>query len=273
MADDRTDDADSAPSASAPHNWIDEIASSEDIDRDEVIQRLISAYWTLKEMEGLLEQTGVIDPGADGQLDGFGPSDRDAVESEVGELRERLSQLENRVDELSRDRPHRGEIEMLEERITGIERSLTAQHNDLRKRFDDELANLSDILEYLMDTTDALEQGIETVADGQIIDRGWLQEQKDVGELKELAARLGVRTANCEECDTSLDIALLTTPSCPECNRTFVDIDPDARWLGLGSNKLRVRSGPSDSSPAASEAHRSPSTKERDTFVWGEDRH
>jgi hypothetical protein len=45
-----------------------------------------------------------------------------------------------------------------------------------------------------------------------------------VDSLKEAAAELGVRTSECETCERTVDIGLLTEPACPHCGTPAAEV-------------------------------------------------
>jgi hypothetical protein len=237
-----------------PETWIENIATAENIPPEEVLERLVSSYWVLEEVQGVLAQTDEHAPsdsdtgpnlGSDDRTD---PLDVEAVSrqvsDELGEIRDRLDRLESQSGdesgqaELSEE--FRGQLTMLTQRINAIKKQLTDRHRSLESRLDQELEYLIPILGYLIDTTDDLKDTLYAVAEQQKT----LQNQQAMDDrlidLKQQASRLGVHTATCEYCETSVDIQLLPTPDCPECEYYFEDIEPASGWFGRGTNTLTV---------------------------------
>lgn len=282
MTDDPADERPAGLGSSPSEEWIGKIAESEGVSREEVVERLIASYWTLKEMYGLLQQTEEgVDPAGDELPLDVGPSRSDSLSEELSALRQRVGRLEveaqeadpeGAVDEL------RSRVDGLSERLSAAEESLAARQDSLGSRMDREFANLEIILEYLVETTDELGDDVAALADRQQSD-GRRREARDrLAELKRRAARLGVRTAKCAYCDTTIDVAMLPTPECPRCDREFVDVEPNAGWRWFGSNVLVVASAPLDGSSEARTdegAERGGPDEEgdeSDRFVWGEQR-
>lgn len=277
MAEDPRDKRDVRSESNAPDEWLDRIADSEGISRDEVVEQLVSSYWTLKEMHGLMEHS------EEGIQTEELPLDvervfSDTFSDDIEEVTERLNRLEAALAEGAADEEASeaaARVEMLAQRIDAVESKLSERQDSLQSRFDEEFENLETILDYLIETTDELDARIDTVVREQETDRGHRDEQERLVELKRLASRLGVRSATCEYCDTSLDIALLPTPDCPQCDRRFTDIQPSKGWFGFGSDVLRVTEEPylDDAAESGSTGEDTESTTDHvDAFEWGSSR-
>jgi len=255
--------------------WIDRIAESEGLSREEVVEQLVSSYWTLKEMHGLmgLSEEGV--ESADLPLD----LDRiysESVADDVEEIVDRLDRLEDAVeaggtadvDEVG------ARVEMLAQRIAAVEESLAERVGGLEGRFDEEFDNLETILDYLIETTDDLGERVQSADEAQEAARADREEQRRLVELKRLASRLGVRSAKCEYCDATVEIALLPTPHCPQCDRQFTDIQPATGWFGFGTDRLTVSDQPYLNGTDAGESADADDagSGDGDPFEWGDDR-
>jgi molecular chaperone GrpE (heat shock protein) len=257
--------------ADSPEEWVDSIATAEGIPPEKVIQRLVSSYWTLTEihdvLDGIDEDIGVnaIDTDAESNaVDAEGetvPTDADApTADDVEELRERIDRLGEKRDE---DRETRADIEadlaQLTQRVDAVSQQLRDRQSTLESRFDEELENLETILEYLVDTTDDLESaidglerttgdlvytpdglegGLESVTEELEIVRSRRAERERLTDLRRTASQLGVRSAACEHCGTSVDIGVLPSADCPDCDRQFVDVERGRGWFGFGTDTL-----------------------------------
>ena len=171
MSDDSSDCRDSSPTTASFEEWLDQQAESQGISRQELFERLVSSYWTLNELVQLLDDSGNTTSLADiypdddngpespdGQggaptIGGSGrgsdderPRDRDRQERRrrrreerdrrneaVPELRTRIGELDDRIDDLESelgDERERGQsqdglIEALADRLSGIEADLS----------------------------------------------------------------------------------------------------------------------------------------------------
>lgn len=300
MTDDPLDDPAGRLGSGHSEAWIDRIAESEGVSREEVVERLVSSYWTLREIHGLMETTeeGADPPEAEWPLDA-GSTYPETLSDDLTDVRERVERLEDALpdedatrsaDELS------AQVKMLAQRVSAVEESLVGRQDALDSRLDGELDNLETILEYLIERTDDLAADVDALADEQRADRRRRAEEDRLADLKRLASRLDVRTADCAYCGTSVDIALLPTPECPQCDRAFTDVEPATGWFGFGSNVLSVTEEPYLDDAAADEgrtverADASESTADeesddigeasgdasedgsRESFVWGDQR-
>lgn len=277
MTDDPADRRDTRSEGGPSEEWIARIAESEGVSEEEVVEQLVSSYWTLKEMHGLMEQS---EEGIDTEEL---PLDvervfADSVSGDIDEIGARLDRLEEAIAGATVD-DDTGEIaaqlEMLSQRINGVEEKLTERQDSLEDRFDEEFANLETILDYLIDTTDELDDRIDSIAGEQESDREHRNEQERLVELKRLASRLGVRSAKCEYCDSTIEIALLPTPDCPQCDRRFTDIQPSTRWFGFGTDVLKVTEEPylDDRTERETPTAEAESTSDgSDPFEWGDAR-
>ena len=303
--DDSFDRDDPTVDASAFLEWLDETAQSEGTSGEELLQTLVSSYWTLDEMFRLLEEaepeselsrsigsselqrrdreddlsdvedalTERID-----DLDDRFRRHREAVRDEPGELASEFESLADRIEALERAvqqlaEPSTGEDEVfaaLVERLADVEDEFDERHRSLRDRVTEEFGYLRGILDHLLDATDRL--------DGQVAGLGdrldGVQESLDpdqyrLTEIKRRAARLGVSEARCGYCDTLVDIALLPTPYCPQCDRPFDGVRPKRGWFG--SATLTVGAGTDATSAGFAPVDRRASVA-RHGFRWGEDR-
>ena len=169
MSDDPSDRRDRSPTTASFEEWLDRQAESQGISRQELFERLVSSYWTLNELVQLLDDSGNTtsladiypddDPdspdgkGAAPTIGGSGrgsgderPRDRDRQErrrrrreerdrrnEEVPELRTRIRELDDRIDDLESDlgnerergQSQDGLIEALADRLSGIEADIS----------------------------------------------------------------------------------------------------------------------------------------------------
>lgn len=298
MTDDPADDRVGRFGSGHSEAWIERLAESEGVSREEVVERLVSSYWTLKEIHGLMETTEEGTEPAEGEWPlEAGTTVPETLSEELDEIRERVEGLEEaRVDdeEAPSTRELTAQVKMLAQRVAAVEESLVDRQDALGSRLDRELANLETILDYLIETTDGLEEHLDAFADERRADRRRRAEADRLADLKRLASRLGVRTANCEHCNTKVEIALLPTPECPQCDRPFTDVEPATGWFGFGSNVLAVTEEPyldasaeerpdgraekrgdgrvDEGGPSADAGGDDPDDGAGDRFVWGDQR-
>lgn len=171
-----------------------------------------------------------------------------ALRTDVETLRERLvetrQELESRAPE-DHDHPNlertareaREAVESTDERVT-----------DLENRLEAGFENYEEVLTYLTETTDDVAERLDTV--GSVLTRvrdrtAELEAQCAVraaaDDLRETANRHGERTATCGDCGSTVDLGLLTTPTCPHCGATFEGFEPGPRFFGSATLTVGTR--------------------------------
>ena len=248
--------------ASAFLDWLDEMAATEGTSREELIQTLVSSYWTLDEMFRLMEQAdpdselpALGDPEAlDGPVALPGqrgePAHGDLAER-VGALAERVESLEATLADVQQTSPAvDGELDALAGELEAVEAALRDDHGELRDRVDTEFGHLHAILEHLIEATDGL-HGRADRLESRLEDgvRGLLSSQERLTGLKRTAAQIGARSAKCGYCGTEIDVALLPTPDCPQCDRRFQDVEPKRGWFGSATLNVESRAAAERSGP------------------------
>lgn len=158
------------------------------------------------------------------------------------DVRERVVQVKRETDAKApgdHDHPELAatvdELDGLTESVAGLESSL----DRLEDRVDAGFGNYEEVLNYLADSVD-------TVATRQTTLAKALVETRD--ELRKLAARdtarsavesiqreangHGIRTADCGECGSDVDVGLLSRAECPHCSATFIGVEPARGFFG-----------------------------------------
>ena len=253
-------------------DWLDQMAEAEGVSREELIESLVSSYWTLDEMLSLMEQA---DPDADlpdagptghrhgprwkrladveqdlaGRIDDLddrlaslrsdleGGRDAALADDHHQELEARLDELASRLDamdaESADDLGRASAVAEIADEVETLEASLSSRQDALEARIETEFGHLRTILEHLISTTDDLEDRTARLESTTDEEvREFLASVDRLADLKRTAAQLGVRTATCGYCEKKIDVALLPAPECPQCERRFVDIEPKRGWFG-----------------------------------------
>ena len=173
----------------------------------------------------------------------------DRMESEftekVQDVRERVIQVKREADARApADHDHEAigdlgtAVSDLEERVDDLDEQLATQTDRLDATGDDvdALAERVDAVEGAVDRLDDIEERVRTVA-WVVSDLRDAQEAQTVGteaidRLKRTAAQLDVDRAVCENCSTAVEIALLSTPTCPHCEVALSDVEPASGIFG-----------------------------------------
>lgn len=245
--------------------WVAERAAAAGTSRADVVRRLIAAHRLLDEHPESLDDADVAGLGDDIARP---PDDAD---SGVGDLDARLDDLAGRVEGLESDLDEK--ITDVRERVIQVKREADGKapadhdHPPIERRIDDGFGDYEEILESLIERTEALEDGSEdrgaklrTVANAVVDLRrrvgtieGVVEERAAVAALREAANRRGVTEAACDSCGNLVQLGLLDKPTCPHCESPFDGVEPGG-WFR--SSRLTVGDRPAlESGRAAPDAH------------------
>lgn len=215
-------------------DWLAEEATRRGETRDDICRRLVTAAQTVA---------------TDGDLE---LADRD----ELVELRTQLEAQREEFDDLLDD---------IRSRVVQVKREtdekVSAEHDHPEYPTEDDLESIREELAALEDTVESGFENFETVLEELFEETGELAEQSTLlaravvdlrdqraelaeqrrsraaaDDLKLAANRLGIRTAACADCGSSVDIALLTAPECPHCASGVIDVEKKPSLFG--SNRL-----------------------------------
>jgi DNA repair exonuclease SbcCD ATPase subunit len=151
----------------------------------------------------LAEKLQALDGSVETNLDRL-----DQFESTIDDHANHFQELQHSVSE------HESELD----KATEVLRSLFSEVDDL----DDRTAVIASVL-----------RDLEPVVSAH-------HERGQVDSLKEAAAELGVRTAECETCERTVNLGLLTEPACPHCGTPAAEVDSRS---GLLWSKSVLESG------------------------------
>ena len=236
--------------------WVDERAAELELDRAAVLSRALTAYRHLVEGgDDIAAASEDASAGLDEVEDRLDEVDArvDDVETEfddkIQDVRERVVQVKREADEKAHadhSHPDIAESAQQAERAAAeaVDRVETVE-SDLAGGFE----NFEDVLSYLTDETEDLDDKVDTLA-GAVVDlrrrvaelEGESSVERAVADLRQEANRNGVRTAACEDCGSTVDVALLDEPACPDCQATFERVEPSRGFFG--SATLLVGSRP-----------------------------
>lgn len=165
-------------------------------------------------------------------------------ESALADVRERIVQVKRETDtKAPADHDHEeidaeldrlgSDIEALrEESESALELAERAE-----RRVETGFENYAELLEELLDRTETIEKRLDTLGTTALAERERTKPRERLAELSRAANREGVRTADCEACAETVDIGLLTDPTCPHCEAPFTEF---ATGRGMfGSATLR----------------------------------
>lgn len=197
--------------------WVDErVADDPDRDREDVVRELIAAYRRLEDDRPYEDL-------------------RDRLESQRAEYVELVEDVRERVVELGREletangetsgeAPDPGAVADLRRRLDDLEGRL----DEFEQRVDAGFENYETVLREVTNAVDDLGDRLDALATTVAEDDGG----DELDRLRRAANEAGVRTATCEDCGATLEVALLTAPECPHCRSRFVDVRDDGGLLG-----------------------------------------
>ncbi|WP_226041973.1 hypothetical protein [Natrinema sp. DC36] len=221
-------------------DWLTTEAARRDESRDEVCRRLLTAAHTAATDDNL----EVADPD---ELSAV----RSRLETQREEFTDLLEDVRSRVIQVKREADGKAPIDhdhptaATADDLAAIREDLAALEETVDRGFD----NYEAILEGLFEDADELEDRSTLLARAVIE----LREQRDAiaderrqraatERLQRTANQLGVRTATCADCGSSVDLALLTAPACPHCKCLFSDVVK--RSSIFGSHRLETDEPP-----------------------------
>ena len=162
-----------------------------------------------------------------------------SVEADIEDVRDRVIQVKRETDEKApTDHDHPGLAEDLQTLETTLE-SLEADLDRTEDRLDGGFDNFEEILEELFDRTETVEEDLDAI--GQALQS--MQEtvatvarrerrRARADHLKRIAAKRGVRTANCEDCNATVDIVNTPASSIDSGDSTSLEAEFDCEGTG-----------------------------------------
>ena len=235
MATESADEPELSVSLPPPlEEWVDEHAASLDVDREELLVQMVSAYRAAADLDGdaagsgsapdletLREEvrTEVETQLAGRDIDAGAVDDRvDALESEVEEdlksVRNRVLQLRDALrSRADADHTHE-EFDRLADRLDGV----AADAAELS----DDVSTLETDLNEVGARLDTLARVVLELRD-RTADRGDDRTHR-LDRLRRTANRRGITDASCDSCGESVSVPLLTDPACPHCDAELRDV-------------------------------------------------
>ncbi len=258
--------------------WVESRAAETGQDPADVLSRAVTTYQLLEEegepLDGESDAALVVGNGAERRerLDSLEEriTDLESLEDQLAdvesldervaeldaELAEKIDDVRERVIQVKKEADSKAQIDhehgQLQQRLQRALRAAEEAHATSQQLgqhiegIDRGLDNFEEVLEYLTDTTDELENKLDALA-YTVIDlrervgelEGTAAARDAAADLKDEANREGITTAKCVECESKVQIGLLSTPHCPHCGTTFREVEPAERLFGAA----RLRAG------------------------------
>jgi chromosome segregation ATPase len=214
--------------------WVQEKASALDSTPDEVLVRAVTVYRFLDAESDVDLETTVAD--VDDRLSAL--DDRlETLEADFDEnlqdVRERVIQVKRETDaKAPQDHTHPELRERVTRAVEATDEAASAVDH-LEDRLDRGFDNYEEVLDYLTETTDELDEKLNALAAAVVDVRNATaameadeRERGAVADLKRDAHRHGETTAGCDDCGQTIRLGLLARPRCPFCEARFVDLEP-----------------------------------------------
>lgn len=158
------------------------------------------------------------------------------------DVRERVVQVKRETDaKAPAEHDHPGiEASLTEFREAAAEvEALAGDLETLEARVASGFDNYEEVLEYLTESIDSVSARQTTLARALVETRDELRKlaardsaRSAAEALKRTANQHGIRTADCGDCESPVDVGLLTRSQCPHCSATFVDVVPSRGFFG-----------------------------------------
>ncbi|QLG48311.1 zinc-ribbon domain-containing protein [Natrinema halophilum] len=203
-------------------DWLTEEAARRGDSPGEMCRRLVTAAHEATDDDGFEPAAREDFAALQGELEAQHQEFTDLIE----DVRSRVIQVKRETDsKASADHDH-PEIPS-EAEWQAIEKDIATLETTVERGFE----NFETVLDDLVDETDDLAHRSTVLAQAVVRLRDWQAElaeqhrrQEAADRLQVAANQLQIRTAVCEDCDSSVDIALLTAPECPHCGSEFVEV-------------------------------------------------
>ncbi|AFK20325.1 hypothetical protein E6P09_13540 [Haloferax mediterranei ATCC 33500] len=219
--------------------WVDERADEEGVDPETVLTRAVGIY-----------RLAVTDAGESLDDTASVPSRIDTVEGRVGDLEddldEKISDVRMRVVQVKRETDEKAsqghehlELEARLDRATDDIEAIRDRVTELDNRLGAGFENFEEILTYLDEATESLDENLRTVAQVLLdlrsratdIEAAEL-ERKALSDLLRVANDANEHKAKCGGCGETVHLNLLTEPRCPACRVPFRELSPSSGFFG-----------------------------------------
>lgn len=230
------DAVDSNAEGGSAAEWAVERAAELEMEPHEFLERMIAAYRAVGAEDG---ETATVESEAVEDL-------QESVEALEEDLDEMIADVRDRVIQVKRETDAKAPADHSHEELAGGLKALQEEVEDLSDRVDeiaDQLEggfeNFEEILEFVVERSDKQADQLQTLGGAAVALQETLETvtarehaRSRADRLKRKGAQSGVRTAKCEDCGSKVDLAMLSEASCPTCDATIQDLDPDPGFFG-----------------------------------------
>lgn len=237
MADDSAVNDRSSSLPDSVSQWLSDIADEQNITEEELLTRFLSA------ME-------------DGDSLGVAGESIEALETELAatqeEFQEKIEDVRDRVIQVKHEADQKAPTNHSHQAFTQLKHQLDEFEGDIAEldyQVNEGFENFEEILEYLTETTESLDKKITTLARAVMNLRQQVQslsERHDrdlvLQRILDTGNRERVKRAECQSCEQKIDLALLSSPVCPNCRELFSDLEVNKGFFN--SSVLKTESVP-----------------------------
>lgn len=241
MADDSAVNDQSASLPDPVSQWLSEIAEEQDITEEELLHRFLHP-----------EGDGDSPPVSRDTIEELGheiEATREEFQEKIEDVRQRVIQVKREADQKATADHAHPEVEtafsQLQQQVDDFEGELAELEYQLTEGFE----NFQEILEYLTETTESLDTKLATLARAVMNLRTQnqsLAERHDrdlvLQRILDAGNREHVTRAECQSCEEKIDLSLLSSPACPNCQELFSDLEVNKGFFK--SSVLKTESVP-----------------------------
>lgn len=155
-------------------------------------------------------------------------------DSRLERLEANVSDVDERVKGLSETTVSKEQFEAYTIQEKSFRESMWDEHRTLRDRVRTEFEHIRTIFDHVLELPGTDEDRLRNVVspiEDSLEDH--LEERETLRSLAQTANREGIREAACARCDQAVDLALLETPECPNCEGRFDRLETRPRYWGL----------------------------------------
>ena len=217
-------------------DWVADTAERRDESREDVCRRVITAAHAVATDAGEESESAAL-----ADVEDLEARLEDRLDDQREEFVELLEDVRSRVIQVKRETDAKAPADHDHAEYADDDdlAALRDDLEDLEGTVDAGFENFEEVLDYVFDRTDDLEERSTVLAKAVVDLRDrWddfaerERRRAEAERLKLAANRLGIRTAACEDCGASVDIALLTEPECPHCASPFADVAERSSFFG-----------------------------------------
>lgn len=159
---------------------------------------------------------------------------RDDVGDRVSRLDENMTEVLGNVSQIEESVQELGaKVSTLDETTTELDRRMEREFDGIERVFEHLLSTTEDIEYRLGGLSESHQEDIEPILE-------FVENQDRLDTLTKAANRKGISKAECDNCDSTVNIGLLNEPFCPGCDRPFSGLEKGAKWNPLSSHTIRT---------------------------------